>query len=260
MTRSPILQLRRQRGGVTGTAARALIALVTIAAAAPAQSGGRGFLFAAPTGSFTLRGGYALATAASDFFDFTTDELTLNRRDFSSPAFDAELAARFAPRTEFVLWLSYAGVRRPSEYRHFIDNNDQPIEQETDFRRVPITAGIRQYLVSPGRSVGTLAWIPSRAAPYVSAGGGLMWYRFRQSGDFVEKPSLDVFRSTFESGGWTWAAHAALGLDYSLGTHLALTGETRYLLSKAQLSGDFFGYAPLDLSGLSTMAGFMVRF
>ena len=244
----------------TGRRVALTLACAALPAAVQAQTQGSGFLFGAPTGSFTLRGGYALALAGSDFFDFTTDELTLNRRDFSSAAFDAELAARVLPRTEIVFWSSYSGVRRPSEYRHFIDNNDQPIEQETVFRRVPLTVGVRQYLVSPGRAIGNLAWIPAQTAPYVSAGVGTMWYRFRQNGDFIDQQTMDVFRSTYESDGWTWAAHAALGLDYSLGARLALTGETRYLISRASLSRDFDGFDPLDLSGVSTMLGFTVRF
>ena len=250
--------------GARGDSAVARIALAVVCAmfpfAAQAQSEGRGFLFQPPVGSLTIRGGYALALAGSDFFDFTTDELTLNRRDFSSPSFDAEFAGRISERTDLVFWSSYSGMSKKSEYRHFIDNNDEPIEQETFFRRIPITVGIRQYLRSPGRSIGKLTWIPARTTPYISAGAGGIWYRFRQKGDFIDMETLDVFRSTYESSGWTWAAHAAVGLDYSLGARLALTGETRYLYARAPLSIDFSGYDPIDLSGFSTMFGFTVRF
>jgi hypothetical protein len=237
-----------------------LCALFLLPLGAAAQDAGRGFLFAPPTGGLTIRGGYALASAGSDFFDFTTDELTLNRRDFSSVSFDAELYARIRPRTDIVFWGSYSGMRKPSEYRHFIDNNDQPIEQRTTFQRIPMTIGVRQYLSSPGRAVGRLAWIPARAAAYVSAGGGMIWYQFRQKGDFIEMPSMDVFTSTYESSQWSWAAHGAVGLDYSLTARFALNAETRYLFSRGQLSSDFSGFDPLDLSGLSTMVGLTVRF
>jgi len=237
-----------------------VLACATLPVDAKAQEQGRGFLFRPPLGSLTIRGGYALALAHSDFFDFTTDELTLDRHDFSSPSLDAEFAARIFERTDLVFWSSYSGMSKKSEYRHFIDNNDAPIEQETFFRRIPITVGLRQYLGAPGRSIGKLAWIPARTTPYVSAGGGAMWYRFRQKGDFIDMDTFDVFRSTYESSGWTWAAHAAIGLDYSVGPRVALSGETRYLYSRASLSRDFSGYDPLDLSGFSTMFGFTVRF
>ena len=98
-------------------------------------------------------------------------------------------------------------MKRRSEFRHFIDNNDQPIEQTTTFRRVPITIGVKQYLTSTGRSIGKFAWIPSRFAPYVGAGGGTMFYSFRQDGDFIDFQTNDVFPSYYASSGWTGTAY-----------------------------------------------------
>ena len=238
----------------------AAVACLGAPKSAHAQSAGRGYLFGKPVGSFTLRGGYALANAKSDLFAFTTEELTLNRRDFSSFGADAEFALHALSKTDVVLWSSWAGVQRPSEFRNFIDNNDQPIEQTTDFQRVPVTLGIKQYLVSPGRSIGRFAWVPARVAPYVSAGAGALWYRFKQTGDFVDFKTNDVFASVYESSGWTAAAHGAAGLEYSIDARFALSAETRYLWSNATLSRDFSGFGRLDLSGLSTMLGFTVRF
>jgi hypothetical protein len=153
-------------------------ALVAAFAAVPsagrAQQSGDGFLFGAPQGSFTLRGGWALARANSDLFSFTTRQLTLNRSDFSSPELGADFAIRVLSRTEVVLASSVAGVSKGSEFRGFIDNNNAPIQQHTWFTRVPVTLSVKQYLTSTGRSIGQFAWIPARLAPYVGAGGGMM--------------------------------------------------------------------------------------
>ncbi|SRR6266567_100546 len=241
----------------------ALFAAIAIAAfpvAASAQSAGRGFLFGAPDGSFTLRGGWAMPTARSDLFAFTTDQLTLGRGDFGSPALEAEVAGRIFSRTDIVFTAGLSGMDKGSEFRYYIDNNDKPIEQTTNFMRVPLTAGVRQYLTAPGRSVGQFAWIPARVAPYIGAGAGVMYYRFRQRGDFIDLNTLDVFPSLYESDGWTGTAYATAGLDYSLGPRFVLNGEARYLWSKAALSHDFSGFEHLDLSGLSTMVGISVRF
>src|SRR5689334_18849879 len=62
-----------------------MAALATLPALASAQDNGNGFLFGAPAGAFTLRGGWAMPRAKSDLFTFTTQNLTLNRSDFSSP-------------------------------------------------------------------------------------------------------------------------------------------------------------------------------
>lgn len=237
-----------------------LLALVASSVSAHAQDAGRGFLFGAPTGSFTVRGGWALARAQSDFFAFTTENLTLKRGDFSSPALDGDLAFRVTSRTDIVVSSGISGMRRRSEFRNYIDNNDQPIEQTTTFKRIPLTIGVRQYLTSTGRSIGRFAWIPTRVAPYVGAGGGTMFYSFRQDGDFINFQTTDVFPSTYASNGWTGTAYANAGLDYSLGPRFALTSEARYSWSSAELSRDFSGFGKLDLSGLSTTVGFAVRF
>jgi len=239
------------------------VLLVAVAASpitASAQDAGRGFLFGAPTGSFTVRGGWALARAQSDFFAFTTENLTLNRGDFSSPAIEGDLAFRIASRTDVVLSSGLSGINRRSEFRHFIDNDDLPIEQTTKFSRIPITIGVKQYLTSTGRSIGRFAWIPSRVAPYIGAGGGTMFYTFRQEGDFINFQNNDVFPSTYASDGWAATGYGAAGIDYSIGPRLALTTEARYSWSSAQLSRDFSGFGHLDLSGLSTTVGLAVRF
>jgi outer membrane protein W len=235
-----------------------LVAGLTLAARA--QDMGNGFLFGAPTGSVVVRGGWAAASAGSDLFSFTTDQLTLKRGDFSSPSGDFDLAFNVTPRTQIVTTVTAAFRSKRSEFRHFIDNNDLPIEQTTNFVRVPITIGIKQYLTSTGRSIGKFAWIPSRFAPYVGAGGGVMYYRFRQSGDWVDFNTMDVFAAQYESDGWNPTANVETGIDYSLSPRFALTGEARYVWSKASLSQDFTGFQKLDLSGFSTSIGVAVRY
>jgi hypothetical protein len=240
----------------------ALVAFAAIPSAGDAQSGGRGFFFREPRASLTLRTGWAGARARSDLFTFTTEQLTLNRGDFSSASLGADVALRVLARTNVVFSLGFADANRESEFRDFVDNNELPIEQTTSFVRVPITLGVKQYLMSTGRSVGKFAWIPARIAPYVGAGGGLMYYRFHQTGDFIDfaSPAMNVLPLQFLSSGWTRTAHALAGLDYSLGPRFALTAEARYLWSSAPLSRDFSGFQRLDLSGLATTAGLMVRF
>jgi hypothetical protein len=188
-----------------------LVALAATPVTARTQDAGHGFLFGAPIASFTVRGGWALARAHSDFFAFTTENLTLNRADFSSPAIDGDFAIRVSPRTDVLISSGLSGMKRRSEFRHFIDNNHQPIEQTTTFRRVPITIGVKQYLTSTGRSIGKFAWIPSRIAPYVGAGGGTMFYSFRQEGDFIDFQTNDVFPSYYASSGWTGTAYGPPG-------------------------------------------------
>ena len=239
-----------------------LLTAITISAIAPpshAQHAGDGFLFRAPGGSWTLRGGFAQAMASSDVFAFVTDQLTVDRSDFSSPTFGTSLGIRLSGRNELMFDVSYSGMSHSSEFRDWVDQNDQPIEQTTSLRRIPITVGLRRYLTAPGRAIGQFAWIPARRALYVAAGLGLMEYKFQQVGDFVDFATLNVFPDEYVSQGWTPVAHAAAGLDITLSTFTMMNIEARYLWAKAPMSADFEDFNRVDLSGPSLTGGLTFR-
>ncbi len=237
-----------------------LAAALAVASPAAAQGTGKGFLFRQPTATLTVRGGFAHATAGSDVFAFSREQLTLGRGDFDAFLAGADLGYRLAPRLDLVLSAGYAGRDARSEMRDWVDQDDLPIEQTTRFQRVPLTAGVKAYPLGRGRSVGSFVWIPSQVAPFVGAGGGAMWYRFDQTGDFVDFETLDVFFDRFESSGWTPTAHALAGVDVSLTPRFALVGEARYAWAESDLGRDFEGFDPIDLSGLSASLGLLVRF
>ena len=248
---------------VRRTAALSALAIAltfTITGTAAAQRSGDGFLFKPPRGTLVLRGGFAHASAGSDIFSFATDELTLGRGDFSGPTVGADIALHVTPRLDLVIGAAYAGRSARSEFRDWVDQDDRPIEQTTSFRRVPVTASAKLYLTARGRSIGRFAWLPARYTPFIGVGGGAMWYRFSQEGDFVDFETLDVFADELESSGWTATAHALGGIDVSLTPRLALTGEARYSYAKANLSEDFEGFDRIDLSGISTTIGLSIRF
>jgi hypothetical protein len=225
-----------------------------------AQDSGNGFLFQKPVAAFALRGGFASTMATGDLYSFFTDQFTLSKGDFRAPQMAADVLVRVAPRLDLDFGVGYSRSSKGSEFRHFVDLNNLPIEQTTSLARVPVTAGVRLDLVSPGRSVGKFAWIPTKVVPYVGAGGGMMWYRLRQAGDFIDFQTTDVFPDTFESSGWTPTAHGLAGVDYSISPRLALNGEARYTWAKAKLGSDFTGFDGIDLSDIGITLGINVRF
>ncbi len=237
-----------------------LAALAACTASAAAQRGGPGFLFKPPAGSITVRAGFDHANAESDIFSFTTEQLTLSRGDFSGATFGADLSFRLTPRVDLMVGTSYAGRSRPSEFRHFVDQDDLPIQQTTTFQRVPVTAGLKLYILPRGQRIGHLAWVPARLTPYVGGGAGALWYRFRQAGDFVDADTREIFTDTFSSSGWTPEAHALAGLELSLSPRVALVTEGRYTWASARMSDDFANFDRIDLSGFSATTGLALRF
>lgn len=221
---------------------------------------GDGFFFREPVVTWSVRAGYGLANAGSEIFSFTSRQLTLDKGDFSGVNIGSDLDFRLTSRLTVGLGIWYEGRSTPSEYRDFVDQNDLPIEQTTKFRRMPLTASLKYYVVPRGRSIGHFAWIPAKIAPYIGAGGGMMRYSFEQDGDFIDQQSMDVFHDTFKSSGWTPEGHAMAGLDVSLTPRLVLTGEGRYTYAKAEMAQDFVGFDKIDLSGFAITAGLAIRF
>jgi opacity protein-like surface antigen len=239
----------------------ALGALVALGAAAPlhAQRSGDGYLFHAPEAQFTIRGGYDRANAKGGVFEQSIDLLTIDKSDFSGINIGAEVGFPLFSRFELSFDASYSHASKGSEFRHFIDNNDQPIEQTTTFDRVPLTGNVRFYLVPPGRTIGKLAWIPSKVVPWIGGGAGMMYYRFLQQGDFVDFQTTNVFPSRFESSNWTPTLNGMGGTDITLSPHLALRAEARYVWAKSDLSRSFTGFEPIDLSGVQATFGLTYR-
>ena len=244
------------------TARSLLVGALALPVAVRGQSAdsGDGFLFGRPHITVSFRGGVAQPSASSDVFAFSRQNLTLGRRDYLGGSYGLDLALRVAERLDVQVGVAFSSRTAGSEFRNWVDNNDKPIEQTTTFRRTPVTLGVKYYLTSPGRTLGRLAWIPSKIAPYVSAGGGVMSYDYRQSGDFVDFKTLDVFHSSLSSRANAAMIYGAAGVDYTLTPRLSVLTEARYDASRAKMNKDFQGFNRIDLSGLAVTAGLNVRF
>jgi len=213
------------------------------------------FLFKRPRGTLSVRGGLLFPREGSDLYTFIEDQLTIDKGDFRSPLFAIELGYSPTARLDIVGGFDLARQNVRSEYRHFVDNNLQPIEQETSLRQNSFTGTVRFALVPRGRAVGNYAWIPSRVQPYVGAGGGFVFWEFKQAGDFIDVGDGTVFPDTFESSGVSFAGHVLGGVDIQMYKRLFLTTEARYVWAQGELSNEFVGFEPLDLSGLKLAAG-----
>lgn len=235
---------------------------------ANAQDGGD-YLFGRPKFSIALRVGAARPDATDGVFAFTSDLLAapggrrrLGANDYAGVALGADIGVPLSQRFELQFVGSTSARRVQSEYRSFVDNNDLPIEQVTRLRRTPLSVGVRYNLVPAGRTISRLAWVPTKTVPYIAAGGGAMWYRFRQDGDFIDSESqnLDVFRATLNADGWAPLGYAATGISWGFRPTVALNTELRYDYARAPLRGDFTGFGRTSMSGVGVSTGLQFRF
>jgi hypothetical protein len=228
---------------------------------APARAQTPDFLFGKPKGTVAFRSGWFFARAGGDFLSFVQDQLTVDKKDFNGPAIAFDLDVPVKGRLSAIAGFEYSGTSTDSEYRHFVDNNRLPITQTTDLRELNLSYGVKLALTPPGRAISPHAWIPASLTPYVGASAGALWYKFHQSGDWVDFNNLGVFPDTFDSRGWAPSATVFGGVDVRAWRRLYLNGEARYLLSHAKLSRQFDDkFDPIDLTGMKITAGIRYLF
>jgi hypothetical protein len=214
------------------------------------------FLLGRPRAMIGLRGNWHMASAGSDIFDFVTDQLTLEKKNFNTASLGAELALNLTPRLDVVGGMDFNRTETPSEYRRFIDNRGLPIEQTTQFNQMNFTGSLKLALLPKGRNISRLAWIPRTVVPYAGAGGGIGRYEFTQFGDFVDFQDNRVFTDRFESDGWAPTAHIFGGTDVQVFSRMVMSVEGRYTWSRADLGQDFIDFDPIDLGGFKVGVGF----
>ena len=240
----------------------ALLVVISTAASAAAQDVPRpirrpapDFLFDKPHGSIAVRGGWLFARSDSDWYDFVTDQLTLDRKDFNVPGFGIDVNAPITSRLEAGFSFDFSRSDRLSEYRDWLDNNRLPIEQTTTLREMNFSGNVRYALVERGRQVSNLVWVPRMIVPFVGAGVGAMHYKLQQIGDFVDFQDLSVFNSFFTSNGWAPSAQVFGGVDVRVLKHVAVTVDGRYLWAAAELGRDWVDFKPIDLAGFRLSGG-----
>ena len=204
--------------------------------------------------------GFSMPKADSDVYDMMIRELTLEKSDFRATGFGLQFGVPIASHFAVVAGFEYSRSKNKSEFRDYVEDNGDPIEQTTEFRQIPIAITVRYYPVKTGEFVGNYAWIPTRLNPYIGGGGGALGYKLSQSGRFVDKSNMHIFSTTLKNNDWTPTAHIAGGIDINLTPRIFVNGEARYSWARADLSNDFTGFDPINLSGVRILGGIYFRF
>jgi opacity protein-like surface antigen len=258
---------------------RTLVLFALILTASPAFAGGQDqssssssqpqapppdFLIGSPRASVGVRGSWFMASAGSDFYDFVTDEFTLEKDNFNTGSFTAEFGVAVNDRFEITGGIDLNSMKQPSEDRdeeELLANGTRvPIRQDTEMKQMNLMVSAKYSLIPRGRAVSRLAWIPNTFVPYVGAGLGYGKYELRQGGDFVDFVDKHIFSDVFRSEGWAPVIQAFGGTDIQMYKKLLLTLEGRYSWSHADLGSDFLDFEPIDLGGFRFGAGIRLGF
>jgi hypothetical protein len=255
--------VRRQlvRGAQCSIRGAIILALVVLPSVAVAQSG-KGFLFKKPNGSFVMRAGYEPSQANGEGFDLFRRETTLGSRSFDSFNVGFDLNYFLTEYVDLTFTLDVATRSSTSEYRDW-EENGKPIVHENQLDRVGFGGGIRYNLLSRGRQISSLAYIPAKTVPYIGATGGVMWYDFTQNGDFVEvlnDSTGNIFSDELISHHYGVMGQVFGGIERRLSARWSVLGEGRFTRSNSKFTKDYIGLGDLQLSGLALNLGVSVRF
>lgn len=238
----------------------ALLAVPAMSAAQTVTPANPDFLFGRPHAEVGIRAGWLFNRGSSDWYDFVTDQLTLEPGDFNSIAVGVDVGIWLPGPFTLVGGVEGSYTNPGSEYRRLVDNNRQPINQKTRLETTHLTAGIKYAFANRGRAIGRLAWIPRRFSPYLAAGGGATFYELEQVGDFVDFRDRSVFPATFTSTGWTPHYFVGGGADILVARRLVVTADVRYRRAAGVLNETWVDFDPLDLSGAQSTVGIAWQF
>src|SRR5258706_13528396 len=111
----------RDAGGALLLAAAAIVAVTQ---PSHAQTAGDGFLFHTPVFTWGIHGGFDRAIAGGDVFSFVTQQLTLDRGDFSPAPFGNNLALPVSQPTDILFAIGYSRGSPGSQFAKRVGQNN----------------------------------------------------------------------------------------------------------------------------------------
>jgi len=194
-------------------------------------------------GRFSLYGESALWQDNADTFD-------LLPRDFRALSGGVEFNLELNEFFDVAIGVDGYSRTVTTSYLDFVRDDDTEIVQDHRLTVAPITGGIRFNPVGKFRAV----------IPYVSGGGGLYPYEYRNEGEFIDFRTLDVFDGVLLDRGLGKGVYGAAGLEVALSRSVTVFGEYRRHWVSAKHGEDFVDFGDFDLDSSQISGGFVVRF
>lgn len=179
-----------------------------------------------------------------DFLDFVPG-------DFNGATVGAEWLVGLGEHFDAGLGVGFYSKTARSTYLDVVDFDRSEIRQNLSLRVVPFTATVR-YLPL-GRS--------DAFEPYVGAGVGVLAFRYRENGRFVDfNDDNFIFPGDFKGSGAATGPLILGGARFPVGS-VSIGGEIRYQYAKGDLPTDQgFAGETIDLGGFSYLATVKLRF
>jgi hypothetical protein len=199
-------------------------------------------------GGFNPRGFDSRGT--DDVLFQNSNFLTFNVDDFHGATFGGEWLVGISDMFDAGLGLGFYQNSSPAVYTNLVNSNGTEIEQDLKLRIVPFTATVR--LLPLGHH--------SPVRPYVGGGVAVQYWRYSETGDFVDTTDNSIFRDSFVGSGTEVGPVVLGGVSFPVGP-AAVGGELRYTWGKGTLpTSENFAGPKIDLGGLNYLFTIGFRF
>jgi len=186
----------------------------------------------------------------SEYWDDTFDIFTGSASDFEDVVFGVDYLWRTSQQSGLLFGGSFYSGATTQAYRDWVDADGAEVTHATSLDLSDLSAAYVWRFGARG------------ARPYIGGGGGLVWWKLREEGYFIDfaNPDLPIVFASYTSSGTTWELFALAGLDVPISYRWSFFIEGRYRWSEAELNRDFSGFGTIDLSGLQVAGGFSWNF
>jgi hypothetical protein len=149
-------------------------------------------------GSWRFYMGVFEPTASSQYWDETFEVFTGSPSDFEDLVFGTDYLWRTSRYGGILFGVSFYDGRATQAYIDWVDAGGGDISHTTTLTLTDMTAA---YVLRVGRG---------GVRPYIGGGGGLLWWRLREEGSFIDfaDPNLPIVFASYRSDG-TWISGSA---------------------------------------------------
>jgi len=233
--------------------------LAALAASLPAWAGGpRHFPRRGPVAgpadyetTFGVRIGVFSPDGESNFFDENFDVFTGRADDYEDGSLAIDFAWRMRPQIDVLASLgTYEGSQTQGYRDAAVDPFLDGVLHDSELSITPLTIGLRARLGGEDAVI----------RPYLGAGAGFYWWRYREFGDFVEFDPVDpnndqVITAAFESESVTLGFYVQAGFEIAVRPTWSIYVDGRWHQADDELGDDFEGFGDIDLSGREVSIG-----
>ncbi len=178
------------------------------------------------------------ARVSDDALNVARRDLVFDVGDFGSASVGGEWLLPLGNFFEAGAGVSFSQQTVPSVYADYVDSDGTEVDQDLQLRLVPLAFTFRVLPLGQRSPV----------QPYFGAGLGIVNWRYRESGEFIDfNAGLEIFEDSFEATGTSTGPVVLGGIRFA-GRTMSAGGEIRYQHAEGDLPNDFAG-SRIDLGG-----------